>query len=104
MLTHRPTRRLAAHAYKSSQNSYEFGADFMRRCKGYVMVSINDNSVFGGFSLQHEQSAASKAYVNGKLMLMNWQASLLGSLFRLAERVLLTRHLIRIQRPFVHRS
>ena len=67
-------------------------ADFMRRCKGTVMVSINDHPdirrVFDGFHYEtlnirysntnHRQG---KAELTGELVIMNWEPSELGGLF-----------------------
>jgi DNA adenine methylase len=72
--------------------SYERMADFMRRCKGKVMVSINDHPdirrVFEGFhfeTLDIRYSVANsrngKSDVSGELIIMNWEPAALGSLF-----------------------
>ena len=67
-------------------------ADFMRRCKGKVMVSINDDPdirrVFEGFHFETTEirypttnQRQGKAEVTGELIVMNWVPSSLGSLF-----------------------
>ncbi len=67
-------------------------ADFMRRCKGRVMVSINDHPdirrVFAGFHFEcldirysNTNQRQGKAEVTGELVIMNWQPSSLGGLF-----------------------
>lgn len=72
--------------------NYERMADFMRRCKGKVMVSINDHpdirGVFDGFHfemLDIRYSTANqrqgKAEVSGELVIMNWEPEALGGLF-----------------------
>nr|BFE89941.1 hypothetical protein GCM10020185_04770 [Pseudomonas brassicacearum subsp. brassicacearum] len=72
--------------------NYERMADFMRRCKGKVMVSINDHPdirrVFGGFhfeTLDIRYTTANqrlgKAEVSGELLIMNWQPDDFGGLF-----------------------
>ncbi|MGE6387391.1 DNA adenine methylase [Pseudomonas sp. NPDC078416] len=63
---------------------YHAMADFMRRCQGKVMVSINDHpdirEVFAGFRMQElsiRYSTANprtgKASVTGELAIMNWE-------------------------------
>ena len=72
--------------------NYERMADFMRRCKGKVMISINDHLdirlVFEGFRFETvaiRYSTANqrqgKAAVSGKLVIMNWRPEALGMLF-----------------------
>jgi DNA adenine methylase len=72
--------------------NYERMADFMRRCKGKVMVSINDHPdirrVFDGFHFEMlgiryttANQRQGKAEVSGELVIMNWQPGALGSLF-----------------------
>jgi DNA adenine methylase len=67
-------------------------ADFMRRCKGKVMVSINDHpdirKAFEGFhfeqlSIRYSNSNQRQgvADLTGELVIMNWSPSSLGSLF-----------------------
>ena len=71
---------------------YERMADFMRRCKGKVMVSINDHPdirrAFDGFHFEHldirytnTNQRQGKSEVTGELVIMNWQPSSLGGLF-----------------------
>ncbi len=71
---------------------YERMADFMRRCDGKVMVSINDHpdirSAFDGFHFEYldirynnTNQRQSKAEVTGELVIMNWQPAGLGLLF-----------------------
>lgn len=72
--------------------NYERVADFMRRCKGKVMVSINDHPdirrVFEGFHFEcldirysNANQRKGKAEVTGELVIMNWIPSALGGLF-----------------------
>ncbi|RMV56648.1 Prophage PSPPH02, adenine modification methytransferase [Pseudomonas syringae pv. pisi] len=67
-------------------------ADFMRTCKGKVMVSINDHPdirrVFEGFHFEAVDICYStanqrkgKAAITRELVIMNWQLSDLGGLF-----------------------
>ncbi|MEG7202738.1 DNA adenine methylase [Pseudomonas aeruginosa] len=71
---------------------YERMADFMRRCKGKVMVSINDHPdirrVFAGFHMEHLDIRYSNtnqrqgtAEVTGELVIMNWEPGAFGGLF-----------------------
>lgn len=71
---------------------YERMADFMRRCKGRVMVSINDHPdirrAFDGFHFERleiryctNNHRHSQAEVIGELVIMNWQPSEFGGLF-----------------------
>ncbi|MGE8457241.1 MAG: DNA adenine methylase, partial [Pseudomonas alloputida] len=64
----------------------------MRRCKGRVMVSINDHPeirrVFDGFHFECLDIRYSttnqrhyKAEATGELVIMNWQPASLGGLF-----------------------
>ena len=70
----------------------ELMAHFMRRCKGKVMVSINDHPdirrVFEGFHFEcldirysNANQRKGKAEVTGELVIMNWIPSALGGLF-----------------------
>ncbi|BCJ07988.1 hypothetical protein PRtIB026_A23250 [Pseudomonas sp. RtIB026] len=72
----------------------EYGrmADFMRRCKGRVMVSINDHPdirrAFYGFHFEcldirysNTNQRQGTAEVTGELVIMNWQPSVLEQLF-----------------------
>lgn len=72
--------------------NYERMADFMRRCKGRVMVSINDHpeirQVFRGFYFEtlglrysNTNQRQGKAEVSGELVIMNWEPELLAGLF-----------------------
>ena len=72
--------------------NYERMADFMRRCKGKVMVSINDHPdirrVFEGFHFETTEirytttnQRQGKAEVTGELIVMNWEQEALGGLF-----------------------
>ena len=71
--------------------NYERMADFMRRCKGKVMVSINDHPdirrVFAGFHFEtvdirysNTNQRQGKAEVSGELVVMNWEPAALGGL------------------------
>ncbi|HEJ6365809.1 DNA adenine methylase, partial [Pseudomonas aeruginosa] len=71
---------------------YERMADFMRRCKGKVMVSINDHPdirrVFEGFHIErldirysNTNQRQGSAEVTGELVIMNWEPAALGGLF-----------------------
>ena len=73
-------------------DNYERMADFMRRCKGKVMVSINDHPdirrVFEGFHFETvdiRYSTANqrqgKGEVSGELVIMNWVPEVMGRLF-----------------------
>lgn len=73
-------------------DQYEQMAEFMRRCEGRVMVSINDHPdirrVFDGFhfetldvrytSANQRQATTESA---GELVIMNWEPEVLGGLF-----------------------
>ncbi|WP_028694324.1 DNA adenine methylase [Pseudomonas cremoricolorata] len=71
---------------------YERMAEFMRTCKGKVMVSINDHPdirrAFDGFHFEHLEIRYSttnqrhvQAHVTGELVIMNWKPASLGQLF-----------------------
>lgn len=73
--------------------NYERMADFMRRCKGRVMVSINDHPdircVFEEFHFETldiryttTNQREGKASITGELVIMNWVPESLGELFR----------------------
>ncbi|KQQ67851.1 restriction endonuclease subunit M [Pseudomonas sp. Leaf127] len=73
-------------------DQYQGMADFMRRCKGRVMVSINDHpdmrQVFEGFHFETldiryttVNQRTSQAGVSGELVIMNWEPAALGGLF-----------------------
>lgn len=72
--------------------NYQRMADFMRRCKGKVMVSINDHpdirEAFAGF--QMEQTSLKYSVANqrqggqaasSELVIINWQPEVMGGLF-----------------------
>ncbi|MNJ02314.1 hypothetical protein D3C73_1622340 [compost metagenome] len=72
--------------------NYERMADFMRRGKGRVMVSINDHPdircVFDGFHFETldirystTNQRQGKAGVSGELVIMNWKPADFGGLF-----------------------
>lgn len=72
--------------------NYERMAEFMRRCKGRVMVSINDHPdirrVFQGFHMEwldirysNTNQRQGPAEVTGELVIMNWAPDALGGLF-----------------------
>lgn len=72
--------------------NYERMAGFTRRCKGKVMVSINDHPdirrVFDGFHFETldiryttTNQLQGRAEVSGELVIMNWEPASLGSLF-----------------------
>ena len=72
--------------------NYERMADFMRRGKGKVMVSINDHPdirrVFEGFHIETTEirytttnQRQGKAEVTGELIVVNWVPEALGGLF-----------------------
>uniref|UniRef100_A0A6H1ZE05 site-specific DNA-methyltransferase (adenine-specific) n=1 Tax=viral metagenome TaxID=1070528 RepID=A0A6H1ZE05_9ZZZZ len=67
-------------------------ADFMRRCKGKVMVSINDHpdirEAFAGFQIEQTSLKYSVANqrkggqaASSELVIMNWQPEVMGGLF-----------------------
>ncbi len=72
--------------------NYERMADFMRRCKGKVMVSINDHpdirQVFNGFyfevlnvcySISNKKQG--KGTVSSEMVVMNWEPQDLNRMF-----------------------
>ncbi len=72
--------------------NHERIADYMRGCKGKVMVSINDPAdirrVFEGFHLETvdirygtANPRQAKAEVTGELVIMNWEPNAFGGLF-----------------------
>ncbi len=72
--------------------NYERMAEFMRRCKGKVMVSINDHpdirEVFKGFHLEEVNIRYSvgnprggAAEASGELVITSWEPASLGQLF-----------------------
>lgn len=71
---------------------YQRMADFMRRCKGKVMVSINDHpdirAVFAGFHMERldirysvTNQRQGQAAETGELVILNWTPAELGGLF-----------------------
>lgn len=73
-------------------DEYQRMADFMRSCKGKVMVSINDHPdirrVFDGFHMEQldirytvGNQRNTQAETTGELVIMNWTPSALGGLF-----------------------
>jgi DNA adenine methylase len=72
-------------------SEYEAMAEFMRTCKGKVMVSINDHpairEVFAGFHIMELDIKYSMASTHGaaatssELVILNWEPNDLGSLF-----------------------
>ncbi len=72
--------------------NYQRMADFMRRCKGKVMVSINDHpdirEAFAGFQIEQTSLKYSVANqrqggqaASSELVIMNWQPEVMGGLF-----------------------
>ena len=87
-----PYWQTAGYGVDFSFDNYERMADFMRRCKGKVMVSINDHPdirrVFEGFHFETTEirytttnQRQGKAEVTGELIIMNWEPEALGGLF-----------------------
>ncbi|MGF6489153.1 hypothetical protein ABH904_002926 [Pseudomonas frederiksbergensis] len=71
--------------------NYERMADFMRRYKGKVMVSINDHTdirrVFEGFHFEtldirysNTNQRQGKAGVSGEFVITNWESAIRGGL------------------------
>jgi DNA adenine methylase len=71
---------------------YQEMAAFMRRCKGKVMVSINDHpdirQAFEGFHMEQTAIKYSvgnqrqgRAETSSELIIMNWQPEVFGGLF-----------------------
>jgi DNA adenine methylase len=72
--------------------NYQRMAEFMRRCKGKVMVSINDHpdirEAFAGFQIEQTSLKYSVANqrqggqaASSELVIMNWQPEMMGGLF-----------------------
>ncbi len=72
--------------------NYQRMADFMRRCKGKVMVSINDHpdirEAFAGFQIEQTSLKYSVANqrqggqaASSELVIMNWLPEVMGGLF-----------------------
>ena len=87
-----PYWQTAGYGVEFAFENYERMADFMRRCKGKGMVSINDHPdirrVFEGFyfeTVDIRYSTANqrqgKAELSGELVIMNWEPAALGGLF-----------------------
>jgi len=71
---------------------YERMADFMRRCKGKVMLSINDHPdirrAFHGFHFEtvdirysNANQRQGSAQITGELIITNWKPDEFGQLF-----------------------
>lgn len=87
-----PYWKTAGYGVDFSFDNYVAMADFMRHCKGKVMVSINDHvdirRAFEGFHFEaleiqytntnHREGVAK---VSGELVIMNWTPELMGGLF-----------------------
>ena len=87
-----PYWQTAGYGVDFQFEKYERMADFMRRCKGKVVVSINDHPdirrVFEGFHFETTEirytttnQRQGKAEVTGELIVMNWEPEALGGLF-----------------------
>jgi DNA adenine methylase len=91
-----PYWQTAGYGVDFQFENYERMADFMRRCKGkvmvMVMVSINDDPdsrrVFEGFHFETLEirytmtnQRLGKAEVRGELVILNWEPASLGGLF-----------------------
>lgn len=87
-----PYWQTAGYGLDFAFENYERMADFMRRCKGKVMVSINDHpdirNVFEGFpfhsvSLKYSNAnqRTSKSESVDELIITNWSRAELGGLF-----------------------
>jgi len=91
-----PYWKTAGYGVDFPFENYERMADFMRRCKGRVMVSINDHPdirrVFKGFriesvdirySVSNRREGATAD--SGELIIISWAASELSDLFQVDE-------------------
>ena len=87
-----PYWQVAGYGVEFGFENYERMAEFMRRCQGRVMVSINDHPeirrVFDGFHFERldvryttVNQRQGKAEVSGELIVMNWEPRVLGGLF-----------------------
>lgn len=87
-----PYWQTAGYGVEFPYENYERMADFMRRCKGKVMVSINDHPdirlVFCGFHMEAVGVRYNTANqrnrnvdVTSELIIMNWEPIALGMLF-----------------------
>lgn len=88
-----PYWQTAGYGVDFSFDNYERMADFMRRCKGKVMVSINDHPdirrVLEGFHFETTEirytttnQRQGKAEVTGELIIMNWEPEALVDCFK----------------------
>ncbi len=88
----RRTGRPRATAWTSCSKSTSGWPTSLRRCKGKVMVSINDHPdirrVFEGFHMErldirysNTNQRQGSAEVTGELVIMNWEPAALGGLF-----------------------
>lgn len=87
-----PYWQTAGYGVDFAFENYERMAEFMRRCKGKVMVSVNNHpdirEVFKGFHLEsltirysNTNQRIGKTDVSDELVITNWEPSLLGRLF-----------------------
>ncbi|MCF5747982.1 adenine modification methytransferase [Pseudomonas tremae] len=87
-----PYWKTAGYGVDFPFENYERMADFMRRCKGKVMVSINDHpdirKVFDGFHFEQvdiryttSNQRQGKSVVSRELVIMNWEPSAFGGFF-----------------------
>jgi len=87
-----PYWQTAGYGLNFPFEEYERMANFMRRCKGRVMVSINDHPdirrAFDGFHFEcldirycNTNQRKGTAEMTGELVIMNWQPSVLEQLF-----------------------
>ena len=87
-----PYWQLAGYGIEFGFENYERMAEFMRRCQGRVMVSINDHPeirrVFDGLHFERldvryttVNQRKGMAEVSGELIVMNWEAGVFGGLF-----------------------
>lgn len=87
-----PCWQMAGYGVDFPFENYERMADFMRRCKGKVMVSVNDHPdirrAFESFHFEtvdirycNQNQRQGKAEVSGELVIMNWEPAALGGLF-----------------------
>ncbi|KRW62320.1 DNA adenine methylase [Pseudomonas sp. TTU2014-080ASC] len=87
-----PYWQTAGYGVDFPYDQYLAMADFMRRCKGKVMVSINDHpeirAAFEGHHIERTDIRYSctnqrggQAGVTGELIIMNWEPAALGGLF-----------------------
>lgn len=87
-----PYWQTAGYGVDFGFDQYEQMADFMRRCKGRVMVSINDHPdirrAFAGFhfeaiDIRYKTGNQRTSYseLSRELVIMNWEPAALGALF-----------------------